>query len=50
MAYFRSAVDTGTFEVAVRDKVVCKVLSGNAHATVTSAPEASTELSKYKEA
>jgi hypothetical protein len=38
MTYFRSGIDTGTFEVALGDDVVGKTVSGNPHATVTSAP------------
>jgi hypothetical protein len=38
MTYFRSAVDTGTFEVAVGDDVVGKTVCGNPHAVITSAP------------
>jgi len=46
MTYFRSGIDTGTFEVAVGDDVVGKTEPGSPRATVISAPRAGSELSK----
>jgi hypothetical protein len=49
MTYFRSGIDTGTFEVVDGDDMVGKAVSGNPRAVVTSAPRQVSELSKWKE-